>query len=652
MINNRGIAFKLTFFILTSCIVIFIIIFGYNYSFSRRVIIDKIEENADTLAVSTVNKIETILSSVKKVPAQIANSLEHTSYNKENLLNMLETVVDANPEIYGATIAFEPYAFDESALYFAPYFYKNNGEVSFTYLGGEAYHYFNWEWYKLPKTLGVPVWSEPYYDKGGGNIVMATYSVPFYKDVSGKKIFTGIVTADISLAWLQEIVASIKIGKTGYGFLISKKGTIVTYPDRDLIMNETIFSLAEDQNNEALNEIGNEMISGQSGFKSFLNSLNNERMWIFYSPIPSSGWSLGIVISQKELMADVMRLNAVVVWLGLAGLVFLFLVIFFISRSITKPLRGLVEATKEIAAGKMDFYVPKVKFHDEVGKLTEAFTYMKSALKRYIKQLTETTAVKERIESELKIAHDIQMEIVPKDFSIFSQEKTLDVYAILEPAKEVGGDFYDFFLIDKDHFCFVIADISGKGVPAALFMAVAKTLIKTAAKEIKDPAKTIGRLNKEFAQNNNTGIFITVFCGILNLRTGEIVYVNAGHNAPLVVRKDSSAEFLKNGINTVVGIEEKEEYVNEKILMKEEDMLYVYTDGVTEAFNRNGKMFSEEKLKYEAEKKAWTSSRELAENTLEEIKNFSFGVPQSDDITILVFKFLKMKETNEKQRNK
>ncbi|MBU0683536.1 MAG: SpoIIE family protein phosphatase, partial [Candidatus Omnitrophica bacterium] len=507
MINNRGIAFKLTFFILTSCVIIFIVIFGYNYSFSRKVIIEKTEENADTLAGATVNRIETILSAVKKVPSQIANSLEHTSFDKENLLKMLKAVVATNPEIYGATIAFEPYSFDENVLYFAPYFYKNNGGISFTYLGKEAYQYFNWEWYSLPKTLGFPVWSEPYYDEGGGNIVMSTYSVPFYRDVGAKRIFTGIVTADISLTWLQKIVASTKIGKTGYGFLISKKGTIVTYPRQDSIMNETIFSIASAQNNKVLKKIGTEMISGDSGFKSFFDSLNNEKMWIFYAPIPSSGWSLGIVISQKELMADVLRLNSVVFGLGLAGLVFLFVVIFFIARSITKPLRGLVFATKEISNGKMDFYVPKVKSHDEVGKLTVAFTCMKKALKLYIKELTRTTAEKERIESELKIAHNIQMGIVPKNFSVDSKKETLDIYAILEPAKEVGGDFYDFFLIDEKHFCFIIADISGKGVPAALFMAVAKTLIKTVVKEIKDPSKAISRLNKEFAENNTAGIF-------------------------------------------------------------------------------------------------------------------------------------------------
>ena len=203
MWKNRGIAFKLILFFTLSSALIFLLIFSFNYRFSRRMIEKNVEDNARNLVLATVNRIETVLLSVQKVPENLAYFLENGSYDKEELLRLLREVVENNPEIYGAAIAFEPYAFEKKSLYFAPYFYKKRKEIEFTYLGRNRYRYFNWDWYQIPKELERPDWSEPYYDEGGGNILMATYSVPFYTEGRGQRQFTGIVTADISLRWLQ-----------------------------------------------------------------------------------------------------------------------------------------------------------------------------------------------------------------------------------------------------------------------------------------------------------------------------------------------------------------------------------------------------------------------------------------------------------------
>ncbi|NCP09994.1 serine/threonine protein phosphatase, partial [bacterium] len=146
------------------------------------------------------------------------------------------------PEIYGAAIAFEPYAYSPNAKDFAPYFFKQDGKLQFTYI---PYDYFGWDWYQIARELKKPVWTEPYFDEGAGGIIMATFSVPFYKRIEGERVLTGVVTADISLSWLQKILSSLKISETGYAFLISKNGTFITHPDPDLVMNETIFSVAE-----------------------------------------------------------------------------------------------------------------------------------------------------------------------------------------------------------------------------------------------------------------------------------------------------------------------------------------------------------------------------------------------------------------------
>jgi len=636
MIKNKGIAFKLTFFVLASSAVIFLVIFGYNYIISRRIIVKNIESGAKNLALATVNRIESVLRPIEKVPQNLAYFLGESVYTKEEIIDLLHAVIKNNPEIYGATVAFEPYAFDKDSLYFAPYFYKDNAEIKFTYLKGDSYRYFYWDWYQIPKELGRPVWSEPYFDEGGGNIIMATYSVPFYKDSGGEKKFMGVITADVSLSWLQEIVSSIKIGKTGYGFLVSRNGRVVTHPIKKLIMNETIFDLAEERGDSRLRAIGREMIKGKFDFVSSQSIATGKKSWIVYAPLPSSGWSLGVIFPQGELMADVIQLNSTVFFLGFGGFLFLLAVIVFISGSITRPLRKLYQATKDIATGNLDFELAPIKSQDEVGRLAESFIYMKSALKKYIKELTEATASREKIESELRIAHDIQMSIVPK---VFPERPEFDVYAVLEPAKEVGGDFYDFFFIDDNRFCFVIGDVVGKGVPAALFMAMTKTLIKITAKQTACPAEIMDKVNKEVCLDNSSCMFITIFCAILDIKTGEAWYTNAGHNPPLVIADGIKPEFLTGAKSTAIGLDGKAVYLKDKLVLQPGDAICLYTDGVTEAFNEKGEQFGEERLVDFLSIRRRESVEGLIRMLLEKIKLFSTNLAQSDDLTLLALRY-------------
>ena len=273
--------------------------------------------------MSTVNRIEHS-SPCREGARNLSSFLEKHSYDRRELLEFLRTVVEKNPEIYGATVAFEPYGFTKEAPYFAPYFYKGkNGNVEFLDLGNKSYKYIHQDRYQIPKELNRPQWSEPYFDEGGGEILMATYSVPLYRRVGGREFTVGIVTADISLGWLQDAVSSIKVLQTGYGFLISKNGTVVTHPLKDLIMNETIFGVAEARDDKGLREIGRKMIRGGSGFTPFRSIGSEKKCWMCYTPIPSNGWSLAVLFPQDELTADINRLRQIVIVLGVIGLLLL-----------------------------------------------------------------------------------------------------------------------------------------------------------------------------------------------------------------------------------------------------------------------------------------------------------------------------------------
>ena len=416
MLRNRSLTFKLILFFSASSILIFSIVLAYTYHYSREIIQTNEEKDARNLALINATRIETVLNSVQKVTQGLADHLEQSSCSKGEILAMIRTTVEHNPEIYGSSVAFEPYAFDKKTPHLAPYFHRKGEKIEFADLADGSYAYLQWDWYQIPKELQAPQWSEPYFDEGGGNIFMATYSVPFYTSVGGQRRFRGIVGADVSLEGLQEIVSSIKILKTGYGFLISKNGTIVTHPSKELIMNETLFGVAEARGSALLREIGRKMIKGESGSLPFQDLVSTKKCWMTYTPIPSSGWSLAVLFPVEELAADINRLYRIMIILAVIGVALLSVAVIFISRTITRPLRAMAKATEDIAKGNLDNALPPVVSRDEVGKMAEGFMTMQKSLKEYIRKLTETTAAKERMESELSIAREIQMSIIPKIF--------------------------------------------------------------------------------------------------------------------------------------------------------------------------------------------------------------------------------------------
>ena len=340
MLKNKGIAFKLIVFFSASGALILALIVGCNYVCSRDMLEKSVEESARNLTMSTVYRIETILAAVQKVPENFACAVETGACGEDAIPRLLEAMTAENDEVYGMAAAFEPFAYDGSREYYAPYFYKNGGKIASALLSEGAYDYCSRDWYQIPKEIGAPYWSEPYFDEGGGDIMMATYSVPFYEKTPEGKKLKGIVTADISLEWLRGIVSSIRILDTGYAFLISKNGTIVTHPADEMIMNETIFSMAEARRDPALRGIGRKMIRGESGFAVSASVVTGKRCWMYYAPIPSTGWSLAVLFPQDEFLADITALRDMTALAGAAGMIVLLLVVVVIARSITRPPQG------------------------------------------------------------------------------------------------------------------------------------------------------------------------------------------------------------------------------------------------------------------------------------------------------------------------
>jgi sigma-B regulation protein RsbU (phosphoserine phosphatase) len=320
---------------------------------------------------------------------------------------------------------------------------------------------------------------------------------------------------------------------------------------------------------------------------------------------------------------------------------------YILVNRISRPLKQLADYTLSLASQDFapaaeipaEIVALPQKSKDEIGKLAESFIHMKRTLQRYLKDLKETTATKERIESELKIAHEIQMSMVPKTFPPFPDRREFDIYATLVPAREVGGDFYDFFFVDEQRLCFAIGDVSGKGVPASLFMALTKTMFRATGGQNATPEIILSRLNGEICRDNESCMFVTVFCCVLDIRTGQLAYSNAGHNLPYVLSNGAVMALPKTG-GMALGVTEAVNFHAGQLLLKPGDQLVLYTDGVTEAMDKDNQLFSVSRLETILRSVNGLNSKAVIEKVVKEVQRYSTGVPQSDDITLLVLGYM------------
>jgi serine phosphatase RsbU (regulator of sigma subunit) len=365
-----------------------------------------------------------------------------------------------------------------------------------------------------------------------------------------------------------------------------------------------------------------------------------ELMWDISSPVLVKGrhWGafrVGFSMEKAEKTISSLR-NKLILIMGFLLLIMV-LVIDRVTVAMLHPLRALHDGVEKVAKGDLSFHQEEIS-GDEVGDLARAFNKMTESLKVYIKNLQQTTAAKERIESELNIAREIQLSILPKIFPPFTGMPELDLFAVLQSAREVGGDLYDFFAIDDDHFCFVIGDVSGKGVPASLFMAVTKTLFKATAVKDTPPEVVLDRVNNELSKGNEKAMFVTAFFAILNTKTGVVEFANGGHNPPVILRRDGSVQYLRQTGGTVVGAMEGMEFERGTLTLAPGDRFFLYTDGVTEAMDENKVLFSDERLLRELKLLAGLPLKDVLNRLLALLVEYSRG-DQSDDITMMLLEY-------------
>jgi sigma-B regulation protein RsbU (phosphoserine phosphatase) len=488
------------------------------------------------------------------------------------------------------------------------------------------------DWYRDARERSAFGWTEPYRDPDLHHGTVITFVMPVR---SPGGALAGAAAASLRLDFLSQVVREVHLGASGFALVLTKGGLLVAHTRRDL-SDGTFDPLAD--LSPALRAVVQPVVqraaSGESGFAAV--PFDGRVFRLTFRPIEGTGWFLATAYAEDELLADVASLQRTQIVLAGSGLLILALTIVLLSRRITGPLAALAAGAGRLATGDLDGPLPEAASRDEVGALTTAFHNMRDSLKEYIHTLQETTAAKERLEGEMKAARRIQADMLPSPTG-GSPSAGFDLAAVLEPARDVGGDLFDHFQHDNRVF-FLVGDVSGKGVAAALFMARAKTLFDAVAATEGDPGAVLATLNRGLCRQNAAGMYVTAVCGVLDLQTRAVTFATAGHEPPILVRTNGQAAPLDTEGGRVLGLLEFGDYPISTMTLIPGEMLVMYTDGVTDARNPNGEFFGPERLLATLALVA-SDTAEVATNTIvREVRRFTSTTPQFDDITVLTLR--------------
>ena len=514
------------------------------------------------------------------------------------------------------------------------------------------------DWYKGAKETSRLFYTDVVQDVFTGQIGIMC-ALPVYQ---GNRL-AAVVGADLFLDNMSEAVAGT--GKNGaFTFIVNQYGHVVFSP-----LTEGLLRVRPPMEAEDLRQSDEETLSAfvSSALKSFTDvtavNVDGEAYYMTGAPVESVGWTVISAVSQattrqptdmleqqydsilSEAMAafngglghartTILILLAVILVLGITGALVL-------SKRIVKPLGIMTERVQSLGGNNLQFFMEDAyRTGDEIEVLADAFATLSARTLQYVDQVQRVTAEKERIGAELSMATDIQASQLPRLFPAFPNRPEFDVYASMTPAKEVGGDFYDFFLVDDDHIGLVMADVSGKGVPAALFMMISRVLIKSHLQNGETPGEALENVNDQLCEGNDAELFVTAWVAVLEISTGKGIAVNAGHEHPALRRANGQYELVVYRHSPAVATLEGIPYKEHTFQLNPGDSLFVYTDGVAEATSADKELFGTERMLEALNRDPDAEPMGVLKNVMDGINAFVADAEQFDDITMLCLKYI------------
>lgn len=562
-----------------------------QYIYARNGIRDEAQHRAEAELRAKDLEIAKVMLAVEAAANSTVWMLEKSIANPDEVAAVMQKMMNCNPNIEGCGVGFVADYYPSKGRWYEPYVSRGqNGTVMVRQIGGERHDYLHAEWFANPFSTNKKYWSEPYYDNAGGKTLMVTYAIPVH-DATGRVV--AVFGTDISLDWLDSVINANRIYPSSYNLIISRTGQLMACPVESLVMRKNLQEITAGMKDTTVRGVNRRMMTGHSGQATIIDDAG-EKNYVFYAPIKSDstlseserlGWSMAIVCSDREIYS------------GLRQVGFNLMLLMFFGM-------GLL-------------------------------TYIMFRAIRSASQLQKVNAAKQRIDNELAVAQRIQLAMLPK---AFAGRDDLDIAASLIPAREVGGDLYDYCMRDEKLF-FCIGDVSGKGVPAAIVMAMAQSAFRMLTERESSPERIVSQMNNALANDNDYSIFITLLVGVLDIPTGRLRFCNAGHKAPIYIYKGGD-EILSLDVTSgqlPIGAMPDWKYTAQETVLAPYSTVFLYTDGVAEAENGAHEQFGKERMIGNIKT---INPTDIVRQMTDAVNVFTGDAAQSDDITMLAICYM------------
>ncbi len=585
--------------------------------------------------------VRRIASDLYMAANNIRPFIEEDLDKPDKMYDIMNQTLKLNPYMRSCGIYFIESYFPQKGRLFAPYASRRDSVIMESQDAcDQGNDYVKAAWFKEAVSSKEGYWAKPFLDNDSAQSPLVSYLLPIH-DRQHRTV--AVLGVDLSLSWLNEKIQPYTFIQHQdeiwnpeyqiYYYMTDSAGTVLIHPDTRRLVKENIKSY---MTKGADNPHGHLTINDS---KQDQIVLDGENVFINTQRVKHTDWYISIVIPKFFIHTSGFIVAGIAITFILIGLL---VVYFFGRKSIKKavrPLNQLATTADEVAKGNFKTELPELQSHDEIHLLRDSFEEMQLSLTQYIEQLQTTTAQKATMESELNIAHNIQMSMLPKTFPPYPQRSDVDIYGMLAPARAVGGDLFDFYIRDE-HLFFCIGDVSGKGIPASLVMAVTRSLFRNISAHISEPAAIVSSINEALVDSNDTGMFVTLFVGVLDLKTGRLLYCNGGHNPPLLI-SDKVVEMTCDP-NLVVGVMPGFTFVAEEITLSHGTTVFLFTDGLNEAENAAFSQFGDKRIHDVATSAVTehiTKPADLVRHMDDAVRQFVGTAEQSDDLTMLAIRY-------------
>ncbi|MEM1111943.1 MAG: SpoIIE family protein phosphatase [Pseudomonadota bacterium] len=604
-----------------------------DYRLSRGEILERVALQTKDTIDRAVTDLENMLDGVEANTLILGRVLEQREYSEAGLEQIVKAAIETNPDLFGAAIAVHP-DFTDRPRGFAPFFFRDQGVPTVAELTRGDTPYWQRPWFTGAADSAGPIWSEPYFDAEGAQELMTTFSVPVYRsNAEGQAQLYAVITADVALWEFQDYLERLRLGDSSFGILLSRTGTVLGSGNPDHLMRH-YRDLVSPSEQPRWTQMLDAAANGQVAEHELSCLSGDGRCTLHLGALQSTGWPVGVVYSQQELLSPLHAFQLKTLGVSLLTLAVVVLAVFAVGRRLTRPLVALADATEDVARGELNTPLPRHGSQDEVGRLIGAFGSMTRNLKRYIADLEQATASRSRLEGELAAARDIQMSMLPQGGQASEAAANLSIWARVEPAKSVGGDFYRYSLTAKG-LELAVGDVSDKGVPAALFMARTVSLLPASGESAAQAELGMAAVNNALEEGNSSCMFVTALLASLDSARAELVFTSAGHPAPVLVRAGRASPLTQDS-GPALGLARDQHFTINHWPLDPGDRLAFYTDGVDEAFSADGQMFSLDRLLDNLSRSARLSPDAAGQLLFDELAEHARGVSQSDDITLVI----------------